>query len=188
MNNFAQENNLQCYPDLCGPTLHKGITSIILVHSWQKTFLSKITYTTLCLQSWENIAYRNSHPDVLCKKGVLRNFAKFTGKYLCQSLFSNKVAGLRPAALLQDSGTSVFLWILWNFQEYLFSRTPLDNCFCIGKSYTQCCPNMPETTLHKKITCAILALSMQQRFWRKLTYTILSWSAWAKIACIRVSF
>ena len=27
------------------------------------------------------------------KKGVLRNFAKFTGKHLCQSLFFNKVAG-----------------------------------------------------------------------------------------------
>ena len=25
-------------------------------------------------------------PEVFCKKGVLRNFAKFTGKYLCQSL------------------------------------------------------------------------------------------------------
>ena len=26
------------------------------------------------------------------KKGVLKNFAKFTGKYLCQGLFFNKVA------------------------------------------------------------------------------------------------
>ena len=33
-------------------------------------------------------------PEVFCKKGVLRNFAKFTGKHLCQSLFFNKVAGL----------------------------------------------------------------------------------------------
>ena len=33
-------------------------------------------------------------PVVFCKKGVLRNFAKFTGKNLCQSLFFNKVAGL----------------------------------------------------------------------------------------------
>ena len=35
---------------------------------------------------------RSSHPEVFCKKGVLRNFAKFTGKHLCQSLFFNKVA------------------------------------------------------------------------------------------------
>ena len=36
---------------------------------------------------------KSSLPDVFCEKGVLRNFAKFTGKHLCQSLFFNKVAG-----------------------------------------------------------------------------------------------
>ena len=36
-----------------------------------------------------------------CKKGVVRNFAKFAGKHLCQPLFFNKVAGLRPATLLK---------------------------------------------------------------------------------------
>ena len=36
---------------------------------------------------------RSSCPEVFCKKGVPKNFAKFTGKYLCQSLFLNKVAG-----------------------------------------------------------------------------------------------
>ena len=40
---------------------------------------------------------RNSHPEVFCKKGVLRNFTKFTGKHLCQNLFFNKVAWLSPA-------------------------------------------------------------------------------------------
>ena len=34
------------------------------------------------------------------KKGILRNFAKFTGKYLCQSRFFNKVAVFRPLTLL----------------------------------------------------------------------------------------
>ena len=36
-------------------------------------------------------------------RGVLRNFAKFTGNQQCQSLFFNKgkVAGLRPATLLK---------------------------------------------------------------------------------------
>ena len=38
---------------------------------------------------------------MFCKKGVLSNFAKFTGKHLCQSLFFNKVAALRPATLLK---------------------------------------------------------------------------------------
>ena len=39
---------------------------------------------------------RSSHQRCSMKKGVLRNFTKFTGKHLCQSLFFNKVAGLRP--------------------------------------------------------------------------------------------
>ena len=32
----------------------------------------------------------SSRPEVLCKKSVLRNFTKFPGKHLCQSLFLNK--------------------------------------------------------------------------------------------------
>ena len=32
---------------------------------------------------------------MFCKKGALRNFAKFTGKHLRQRLFLIKVAGLR---------------------------------------------------------------------------------------------
>ena len=42
---------------------------------------------------------RSSRSEVFCKTSVLRNFAKFTGKHLCQSLFFNKVAGLRSASL-----------------------------------------------------------------------------------------
>ena len=44
---------------------------------------------------------------MFCKKGVLTNFAKFTGKHLCQSLFFKKVAVLRPKK--RGSGTGVFL-------------------------------------------------------------------------------
>ena len=47
------------------------------------------------------ILFRSRRTEVICKKGVLRNFAKFRGKHLCQSLFLNKVAGLRPATLLK---------------------------------------------------------------------------------------
>ena len=49
--------------------------------------------------------------DVLYKKGVFKNFAKFPGKDLSSSLFLIKL--------------QVFLWILQNFLEYLFRRTPL---------------------------------------------------------------
>ena len=35
---------------------------------------------------------QNSHRRCSVRNGVLRNFAKFTGKHLCQSLYFNKVA------------------------------------------------------------------------------------------------
>ena len=42
------------------------------------------------------------------KKGVLRNFAKFTGKHLCWSLFFDKVAGLPKAELSFHTNREVF--------------------------------------------------------------------------------
>ena len=40
---------------------------------------------------------RSSHRRCSVKKVVLKNVAKFTGKNLCQSLFFNKVSGLRTS-------------------------------------------------------------------------------------------
>ena len=55
--------------------------------------------------SWSKVEmcflFRSSHPEVFSKKVALRNFAKFTGIHKCHSLFFNKIAGLRPAALLK---------------------------------------------------------------------------------------
>ena len=51
---------------------------------------------------------KQSSRGVLYKKGILRNFAKFTGKHLCQRVFFNKVAGLSPATLLRNSLARVF--------------------------------------------------------------------------------
>ena len=45
---------------------------------------------------------RSSRWEVFCKKGAFKNFAKFTGKHLCQCLFLNKVANLRPGNLLKS--------------------------------------------------------------------------------------
>ena len=57
---------------------------------------------------------------MFCEKGVLRNFAKFTGKNLCQSLLFSRVAGLRLVTLLKKR-----LWHMCfpvNFTKFL--RTP----------------------------------------------------------------
>ena len=52
--------------------------------------------------------YESSRPDVFCKKGVLRNFGKFTGKHSCQRLYFNKVAGQA--------------FLLWNLCRKSFRR------------------------------------------------------------------
>ena len=52
----------------------------------------------------ETSVARSGHRRCSVRKGVLRNFAKFTGKRLCQNLFFNKVACLRPC-----TGTGAFL-------------------------------------------------------------------------------
>ena len=66
-------------------------------------------------QQTKQINYRSSRPDVFCKKGVLRNFAKYTGKHLCQSLFFNKEA-------LAQGFSCEFCEI---FKNNFFYRTPL---------------------------------------------------------------
>ena len=70
---------------------------------------------------------RSSHRRCSINKGVLKHFAKFKGKHLCQSLFFNKVVGLQRY-LKRDSSRGVFLWIFQIFQEHLFNKTPPDNC------------------------------------------------------------
>ena len=53
----------------------------------------------------------SSRPEVFCKKGVLRNFIKLTGKRLWQSLFINKVAGLRRSYQLRSYQTSMIIFL-----------------------------------------------------------------------------
>ena len=88
------------------------------------------------VKSISGITCRGSHRRCSVRKNVLKNFAKFAGKHLCQSLFFNKVTRLRPATLLKKG--------LWHrcfpmnfckisknnfFTEHLWTITPLDDCF-----------------------------------------------------------
>ena len=76
--------------------------------------------------------YRNRWQDVFSKKGVPRNFTKFTGKHLSQGPFFNKAADLRFATLLKkDSGAGVFLWILQNLYKHFFLQNTYGGFFYI---------------------------------------------------------
>ena len=49
-------------------------------------------------------------PELFYKKGVLKIFAKFTGKHLCRCFFFGKMEGLSPATVLKkNSNTVIFL-------------------------------------------------------------------------------
>ena len=74
--------------------------------------------TTSCVY-WETLKLWSSRPEVFCKKGILRNFTKFSGKHLCQSLFFNKIAGLRPATLLKKRPCHRFFLV--NFAKFLIT-------------------------------------------------------------------
>ena len=65
----------------------------IIAESWM--FLKGLIKPSQLYVNFQIIAMENfscSHRRCSERRGVLRNFAKFTGKHLCQSLFFNKVA------------------------------------------------------------------------------------------------
>ena len=76
-----------------------------------------------------------SRPEVFCEKGVLRNFAKFTGKYLRQSLFFNRVENLwhrcfpvkiceiSKNTFLQNTSGGCFLTVSEKKNDYVVYKT-----------------------------------------------------------------
>ena len=74
--------------------------NLVLLCQW---LIWKIKFYLKFMRNFRNLSFRSSLPEALCKKGVLRNFTKLTGKHLCQRLFFNKAAGLRPATLLKKT-------------------------------------------------------------------------------------
>ena len=85
---------------------------------------------------------RSSSPDVFCKKGVLENFAKFTGKHPCQSLFFLRLATLLKkrlwhrcfprnfAKFLRTPPTEHLRWLL------RFLTVPKKYCMWMNSNFT----------------------------------------------------
>ena len=61
--------------------------------------------------------FRDSRREVFCKNRVLRNFEKFTGKHLCQTLFFNKVGFIKKMTLAQ-----VFFCEFWRTSSQEISK------------------------------------------------------------------
>ena len=90
------------------------------LHTHHSLQLIRFTLYSAHSSSSSLLLLRSSHPEVFYKKGVLRYFAKITWKHLCQSLFLNKVTGLRPATLLKKKFWHKCFPV--NFAKFL--RTP----------------------------------------------------------------
>ena len=96
------------------PKVNKQKTRMPSEHPWSPSNI---------MQSIFSYLFRSSHRRCSVRKGVLRKFAKFTGKHLCKI----QRKALNPATLLKKR--------LWhrcfpvNFAK--FYRTLPDDCFCL---------------------------------------------------------
>ena len=95
-------------------TFSQGISMMLTTILWPgETILIVICFMTVSVTT-----FRSSHRRCSVRNCVLRNFVKFTGKRLCQSLSFNKL----------QASLSIFQWILRNFKQHLFYRTSPGDC------------------------------------------------------------
>ena len=81
--------------------LQVGISRLHYNLTFSQTVIRDFEYIlSKCLKSTCEIHFhcmcRSSHQRCSIRKGVLKNFVKFTGKHLFLSLFFNKVTGWKP--------------------------------------------------------------------------------------------
>ena len=98
--------------------------------------------------------YRRSRPEVFCKKGVLRNFARFTGNSksplvpASKSQYNKCGAGLQPGTYFTRS---FIFWVFFYTLEKPIFRNTEKVCYyffyCIVSTriyslYSKCCTNI----------------------------------------------
>ena len=91
----------------------------------------------------ETHTIKSSHRRCSIKKSLLRNFAVFTGKHLCQSLFFNNVADLFfiKQETLKQAFSHIFCEIFKNtfFTKHLWTTVSYHiSCYlCICQTYSK---------------------------------------------------
>ena len=102
----------------------------LLQHSFFPTF-PRFSFWDNCFLLIGLSNVRSSHWRCSVIQGVLRNFAKFTGKRLRQSLIFNKVAGWCLELIKEETLAQVFSCEFCKISKNtLYYRTPPDSCFC----------------------------------------------------------
>ena len=111
------------------------------------------------------------HQRCSVRKGVLKNFAKFTEKHLFQVLFYEKVAGPESATLLKKR-----LWYMsfpMNFAKFPrtpFHTTPLNECFSTIQHFLAENPSkiLNGQQQYKGVTfhcCRYMQETIKEHFW-----------------------
>ena len=120
-----------------------------------------MTYTMVISKFTFN-KIRTSRPEVFCKKGVLRNFTKFTGKHLCQSLLPEACNFIKKETLPQVFSCE-FCKISKNT---FFYRTPLEAASAKSWYSEHCLYRFFEY-----ITLSFKLFGAQQRYYEKAVIT-----------------
>ena len=132
--------------------------------------------------SWRGKLHIQRNNEVFYKKGVFRNFAKFIGKHLCQSLFFNKVVGLLKKILLHRCFPVNFANFLRTpFLTPLVDASEFSPKFLIRLSnfwnnlswiFTQRQP--PRGVLRKRCSenmrCSLININFQKPFLREISF------------------
>ena len=119
------------------------------------------------LEPWDSYKMRSSRSQKFFKIGVLKNFAIFTGKHLCWSLFLIKLQVWNPVtSLKRDSNTVVFLWYCEIFKKGFFQRTSLVAAFVktiLIKNQQRVVANVKQTC-EKNVQSRVLLLYIKKYF------------------------
>ena len=124
----------------------------------------------------------SSCPQMFFKIGVLKNFANFTGKHLCWSLFLIKFQTLRPATLLKRDSRQVFSCTISKFLRALFLKNTSGGCFCTY--YTHMTSHAIWVDEITDITISIKALEHGYIFSKyswNLNISVIIWACYTKI-------
>ena len=95
----------------------------------KKNFFFQLSFATNEQRRLCKGSFKSSHRRCSVRKGVLGNFAKFTGKHMCQNLYFNKVAGLRQALaqvfsceFCEISKNTFLTEHVWATTSFIFSK------------------------------------------------------------------
>ena len=124
--NFSEDQIWQyCYCDFS--IFSHGHYMIITFIADMEKLLSMKIRESICIWKADYSNVRRSHPDMFCKKGILKNFAKFTGKHMPESFFNKTTA---VSLLLKNRiWRRCFPVNFANFSRPLFSQNTSGGCF-----------------------------------------------------------